>query len=51
MATKISDQTIDEIVKYVNERVDIPFIPEYIEALLFRALISLMLSFGDESRK
>lgn len=51
MASKVSDQTIDEIVRYVNERVDIPYIPEHIEALLFKAIISLMLSFGDDSGK
>lgn len=35
----ISEQTIDEIVEYINQKINIPYIPESIEAILIKAVL------------
>ena len=35
----ISDQTVDEIVEFINKKVNIPYVPESIEAILIKAVI------------
>ena len=36
---QISEQTIDEIVEYINQKINIPYIPESIEAILIKAVL------------
>ena len=35
----ITEQTVDEIVEFINKKIDIPFVPESVEALLIKAVI------------
>jgi len=35
----ITEQTVDEIVEFINKKIDIPFIPESVEALIIKAVI------------
>jgi len=38
----MDNQTIDEIVKFINDKIDIPYIPESVEALLIKAVITAL---------
>lgn len=35
----ITEQTIDEIVEFIDKKINIPFVPESVEALLIKAVI------------
>lgn len=35
----ITEKTIDEIVEFINKKINIPFVPESVEALLIKAVI------------
>ena len=34
-----SEKTVDEIVEFINKKINIPYIPESIEAILIKAVI------------
>ena len=47
---QISEQTIDEIVEFINKKINIPYVPESIEAILIKAVIlALFHVLGKES--
>ena len=35
----ISEKTVDEIVEFINQKINIPYIPESIEAILLKAVL------------
>jgi len=35
----VSDTTINEIVEFINKKVNIPYVPESIEAILIKAVL------------
>ena len=35
----ISEATVDEVVEFINKKINIPYIPESIEAILIKAVI------------
>ena len=35
----VSETTIDEIVEFINQKINIPYIPESIEAILIKAVL------------
>jgi len=35
----ISEKTVDEIVEFINQKINIPYIPESIEAILIKAVL------------
>lgn len=35
----ITEKTVDEIVEFINKKINIPFVPESVEALLIKAVI------------
>lgn len=35
----VSDTTINEIVEFINKKINIPYIPESIEAILIKAVL------------
>jgi len=35
----ISEKTVDEIVEFINQKINIPYVPESIEAILIKAVI------------
>ena len=47
---EITEQAIDEIVEFINEKINIPYIPESIESTLIKAVIlALFHVLGKES--
>ena len=36
---QVSEKTIDEIVEFINQKINIPYIPESIEAILIKAVL------------
>lgn len=47
---EISEQAIDEIVEFINKKINIPYIPESIESILIKAVIlALFHVLGKES--
>lgn len=40
----ISDEDMDEIIDFICNKMDIPFIPDEVERLLVRALLSTLLT-------
>ena len=36
---EVSETTINEIVEFINKKVNIPYIPESIEAIIIKAVI------------
>ena len=36
---EITEKVIDEIVEYINEKVNIPYVPESVESLIIKAVI------------
>ena len=45
-----SEKTVDEIVEFINKKINIPYIPESIEAILIKAVIlALFHVLGKES--
>ena len=36
---EFSEKTVDEIVEFINKKINIPYIPESIEAILIKAVI------------
>jgi len=35
----VSDTTINEIVEFINKKINIPYVPESIEAILIKAVL------------
>ena len=35
----VSEKTVDEIVEFINQKINIPYIPESIEAILIKAVL------------
>lgn len=47
---ELSDQVIDEIVEFINKKINIPYIPESLEAILIKAvLMALFHVLGQKS--
>ena len=47
---EITEQAIDEIVEFINKKINIPYIPESIESILIEAVIlALFHVLGEES--
>lgn len=47
---EISEQAIDEIVEFINKKINIPYIPESVESILIKAVIlELFYLLGEES--
>ena len=47
---EITEQAIDEIVEFINKKINIPHIPESIESILIKAVIlALFHILGEES--
>ena len=47
---EITEQAIDEIVEFINKKLNIPYIPESIESILIEAVIlALFHVLGEES--
>ena len=36
---EISEKTVDEIVEFINKKINIPYLPESIEGILIKAVI------------
>jgi len=36
---EVSDATINEIVEFINKKINIPYLPESIEAILIKAVL------------
>ena len=46
----VSDTTINEIVEFINKKINIPYLPESIEAILIKAvLLALFHIIGEKS--
>lgn len=46
----ISEQSIDEIVEFINKKINIPYVPESVEALIIKAvLMAIFHVLGQES--
>ena len=47
---QISETTINEIVEFINKKVNIPYVPESIEAILIKAvLLAIFHILGEKS--
>ena len=46
----VSDTTINEIVEFINKKINIPYVPESIEAILIKAvLLAIFHILGEKS--
>lgn len=36
---EITEKAIDEIVEFINKKINIPFVPESVEALIIKAVL------------
>ena len=36
------DNVIDEIVEYINNKINIPYVPESVEAMIIKAVITML---------
>ena len=47
---QVSETTINEIVEFINKKVNIPYVPESIEAILIKAvLLAIFHILGEKS--